>query len=148
MVCGARVKMDQLYPPFREGSAVPRTRRSYTPPNVARYLLDGPVLPSISETLPLAEAARRHLMGIYGRLTQYNGVSGRSATLSGKDEHGVPLSGHRYAYFLPADEDGDGRIDHLTIFASAGFTEAEQRALEILRHLVFAQGETRELCGS
>ena len=87
-------------------------------------------------------------MGIYGRLTQYNGVSGRSATLSGKDEHGVPLSGHRYAYFLPADEDGDGRIDHLTIFASAGFTEAEQRALEILRHLVFAQGETRELCGS
>ena len=131
-----------------EDSEVPRTRRSYMRPNVARYLLDGPLLPSISETLPLAEAARRRLMGIYGRLTQYNGVSGRSATLSGKDEHGVPLSGHRYAYFLPADEDGDGRIDHLTIFASAGFTEAEQRALEILRHLVFAQGETRELCGS
>src|SRR5207249_667677 len=84
-----------------EDSEVPRTRRSYMRPNVARYLLDGPLLPSISETLPLAEAARRRLMGIYGRLTQYNGLSGRSATLSGKDENGVPLSGHRHAYFLP-----------------------------------------------
>ena len=70
-----------------EDSEVPRTRRSYMRPNVARYLLDGPLLPSISETLPLAEAARRRLMGIYGRLTQYNGLSGRSATLSGKDEN-------------------------------------------------------------
>lgn len=103
--------------------------------NVVRYALDSTVLPLTTETLPIAEAARRTLMGIHGRLTERNGIRGHSQVLSGKDEHGQPLSGHRHAYYLPSDEDGDGRVDHLTVYASAGFGPDERRTVDRLRGL-------------
>jgi len=103
--------------------------------HVLRYVLDSTVLPLVTETLPAAEAARRALMGIHGRLTEERGVRGRSRALSGKDEHGQPLAGHRHAYYLPTDEDGDGRLDHLTLYAAGGFEPAELRACDLLREL-------------
>ncbi|GJQ27107.1 MAG: hypothetical protein HBSAPP02_21390 [Phycisphaerae bacterium] len=102
---------------------------------VVRYVLDSTVLPMVTETLPVAEAARRKLMSIHGQLTKRNGVRGRSPILSGKDERGQPLVGHIHAYFLPTDEDGDGRLDHLTVFARDGFDPEERRALDRLREL-------------
>ena len=102
---------------------------------VARYALDSTVLPLVTETLPVAEALRRALMSIYGRLTERNGERGRSPVFSGKDENGQPLGGHGHAYYLPTDEDGDGRLDHLTVFARGGFGDAERRALDLLREL-------------
>jgi CRISPR-associated protein Csb2 len=94
--------------------------------------------------LPVAEAARRALMGIHGRLTEMNGVRGRSDILSGKDEHGQRLAGHRHAYYLPTDEDLDGRLDHLTIYAWEGFGPDEQRAFDRLYDLrTGRQGEDR-----
>ncbi|MGH7915448.1 MAG: type I-G CRISPR-associated protein Csb2, partial [Candidatus Binataceae bacterium] len=102
---------------------------------VVRYALDSTVLPLVTETLPVAEAARRALMGMYGRLTEKDGIRGRSKVFSGKDELGPPLSDHRHAYYLPTDEDGDGRLDHLTIFAAAGFGPDERRALDGLHKL-------------
>lgn len=111
--------------------------RAVAPPliQVARYALDSTVLPLVTETLPVAEAARRALMGIYGRLTETDGVPGRSSVLAGKNEAGRPLVGHAHAYYLPSDEDGDGRLDHLTVFARAGFDHDEVRALDRLHHL-------------
>lgn len=103
---------------------------------VVRYALDSTVLPLVTETLPVAEAARRRLMGIYGRLTERNGIRGRSAALSGKDEQGQPLTAHRHAYYLPTDEDNDGRLDHLTVYAQDGFGLDEQRACDRLRELL------------
>lgn len=103
--------------------------------HVARYALDSTVLPLVTETLPVAEAARRALMGIHGRLTEENGVRGRSDVLSGKDEHDQPLVDHRHAYYLPTDEDGDGRLDHLTVYAASGFGRDERRAFDRLREL-------------
>lgn len=102
---------------------------------VARYALDSAVLPLVTETLPVAEAARRALMSIHGRITERNGVRGRSRMFSGKDDHGQPLSGHGHAYYLPTDEDDDGRLDHLTVFARDGFGPDERRALDRLRQL-------------
>ncbi|RIK62285.1 MAG: type I-U CRISPR-associated protein Cas5/Cas6 [Planctomycetota bacterium] len=102
---------------------------------VVRYALDSTVLPLVTETLPVAEAARRALMGIHGRITERSGVRGRSTVLSGKDEQGNPLTGHGHAYYLPTDEDGDGRLDHLTVFACAGFAQDERRALDQLREI-------------
>jgi len=115
----------------------PRLHRVENRPRiqVARYALDSRVLPLVTETLPVAEAARRALMSIYGCLTECEGTRGRSAIFSGKDEHGKPLVGHGHAYFLPADEDNDGRLDHLTVFARDGFADEEQRALDRLREL-------------
>ena len=102
---------------------------------VVRYALDSTVLPLVTETLPVAEAARRGLMGIYGRLTAKDGVRGRSPILSGKDAHNQPLAGHNHAHYLPTDEDDDGRLDHLTVFATSGFGPDERRALDGLREL-------------
>lgn len=102
---------------------------------VVRYVFDSTVLPLVTETLPVAEAVRRALMSIYGRLTERNGVRGRSKIFSGKDEHGRALSGHGHAYYLPTDEDGDNRLDHLTVFARDGFDGQELRALERLRQV-------------
>lgn len=102
---------------------------------VARYALDSTVLPLVTETLPVAEAARRALMSIHGRIAEWNDVRGRSPVFSGKGEHGDPLSGHGHAFYLPTDEDGDGRLDHLTVFAREGFGPAERHALDRLRQL-------------
>lgn len=111
---------------------------------VVRYALDSTVLPLVTETLHVAEAARRTLMGIYGRLTERNGIRGRSDVLSGKDEHEQPLTDHRHAYYLPTDEDGDGRLDHLTVYAAQGFGPDEQRAFDRLRELhTGREGEAR-----
>lgn len=116
----------------------PATRRS--PIQVARYVLDGTVLPLVTETLPLAEQARARLMGIHGRLAGGNGQPGRSETFSGKNEAGEPLEGHGHAYYLLTDEDGDGRLDHLTVVAERGFDELEVRALDRLRELTINEG--------
>jgi CRISPR-associated protein Csb2 len=103
---------------------------------VIRYVLDSTVLPLTTETLPVAEAVRRALMGIYGRQNPgADGRNGRSSVFSGKDEQGSRLIGHTHAYYLPTDEDGDGRIDHLIVFARGGFSAGERRAFDKLRDL-------------
>lgn len=102
---------------------------------VARLALDSAVLPLVTETLPVAEAARRALMSSYARLAAQKGFPTRSQTFSGKDVHGRPLSGHAHAYYLPTDEDGDGRLDHLTVYAAAGFTRMELQALHYVRKI-------------
>jgi len=104
---------------------------------VARYALDSTVLPLITDTLPTAEQARRRTMGIYGRLNpDKNGEKGRSATFSGKTEDGTKrLDPHLHAFYLPTDEDGDGRLDHLTVYAEESFGSGELKALDRLTEL-------------
>ena len=101
-------------------------------PRVVRFALDGPTLPPVTETLYLGEVARRYAQGVFGRL--FAGAS--SPVLSGKRPDGSPLEGHRHAFFLPTDEDGDGLLDHLTIASAAGFhPDRELVALESLRQI-------------
>ena len=120
---------------FKLESPLRRTSTQQPTIRVVRYALDSTVLPLVTEALPVAESARRALMGIYGRLTEKDGVRGRSAVLSGKDAHNQPLADHRHAYYLPTDEDGDGRLDHLTILAASGFGPDERRALDRMHEL-------------
>ncbi len=94
-------------------------------PTVARYLVDSPAAPPITEAILVADLARRAVMAWYGRYSR--GMA--SPILAGKDAAGTPLEGHRHAFYLPTDEDGDRRIDHLTIVAQDGFSIAEQEAL-------------------
>lgn len=130
---------------FKVERKPPNRPTSRPPIRVIRYALDSTVLPLVTETLPVAEAARRALMGIYGRLTEKDGVRGRSKVLSGKNEHDEPLADHTHAYYLPSDEDGDGRLDHLTVFASAGFGSDERRAFDLLREVrTGREGEERQ----
>lgn len=110
--------------------------------SLARFALDGPVLPLVADTLPLAEQARRSLLSKckYLALRREPGLADseiwrRSPAFWGKDEQGRPGTGHQHAFFLPADEDGDGRVDHLTIYAPMGFNALECQAINRLRRL-------------
>jgi CRISPR-associated protein Csb2 len=109
-----------------------RPRQGAGPDYVAaRFVIDGSVLPLVTETVYVAEIARQVLQGIYGKL--FYGES--SPVFSGKAENGRRLEGHRHAFFLPTDEDGDGRIDHITITTSTPFTAKEIAALDRLRRM-------------
>ena len=66
-------------------------------------------------------------MSIYGRR---NG-GGASLALSGKDEAGRPLQGHMHVFYLPTDEDGDGQLDHLTVWDPAGLSAEEFRVGDV-----------------
>ena len=79
---------------------------------VVRFAVDGNPLPMGFDTLRWGELARRSAMAQFGRRNE----GANSERLSGKDASGKPLSGHRHAFYLPTDEDGDGRLDHLTVW--------------------------------
>jgi CRISPR-associated protein Csb2 len=119
-------------------------------PQVVRFALDSTVLPLVTQTLPVAEGARRAL--IY-RLVEVRGRARYGAewswgehkakrqpvpltgAIAGKDPDDKPARGHTHAYFLPTDEDGDGRLDHLTLVAEGGFGPDEMQAMDRLREV-------------
>lgn len=90
-----------------------------------RWALDAPALPSVHAAVAMADALRRAAMSAYGGPDRAR----RSATLAGKDANGQPLSGHDHAHYLATDDDGDGLLDHLTIWASHGLGDDELEAL-------------------
>ena len=99
---------------------------SENPPTVARYALGGTVLPRLTETVYVAEISRRYVQGYYGRRAD----GGSSSVLSGKTaEHIARTDNHRHAFYLPTDEDGDGKLDHLTVYAPEGLGVGELMAL-------------------
>ena len=93
---------------------------------VVRFALSGKVLPMAFDTLRWGDVARDAAMSHYGGRRN---KETRSAILSGKDSAGKPLRGHRHAFYLPTDEDGDGRLDHLTVWAPGGLDEKEFLAI-------------------
>jgi CRISPR-associated protein Csb2 len=139
-----------------EVSAAPVKPRTIAQPvrTVARFALDAPVLPLVEETLPVAERVRVCLMGIfkklklrelYGSQIPADAEPVASEVFAGKDQHGQPLKGHQHAFFLPTDDDQDGRLDHVTVFAPRGFDRLEIGALNQLRELRFRDASTPPL---
>lgn len=113
---------------------------------VARYVLDVAEgrhpLPLVTETLPFAEEVRRQLGREYVRVTRESANDGDlpfSLILHGKDESGAKAKTHDHAFYLPTDEDGDGRIDHVTIYAAGRFSRNDVAALDKLSVLSFGK---------
>ena len=115
---------------------------------LARFLLDGPVLPLVTDSVRVAEAVRHAVMsrfGAWGRkhpaqaaryLIHRPGKPDRYASpvLAGKDADGRPLPAHGHAHYLPTSESGDPRrISHVTVFARAGFNPDDVASLTGLR---------------
>ena len=93
---------------------------------VVRFAMAGNPLPIATDALRWGELARKSAMARYGRQNEGR----RSKMLSGKDDAGKPLNkGHRHAFYVPTDEDGDGRLDHLTVWTPGGLNESEFRAV-------------------
>jgi CRISPR-associated protein Csb2 len=105
--------------PRRSKPARPKVERRYT---VARFALSSAVLPLVTDAMPLAETARF-------ALSHCRAGNSYSPALTGKTRDGEPLTGHEHAHFFVTDEDGDGRLDHLTVYAPCGFNRDDVEAL-------------------
>ena len=81
------------------------------------------VLPAVTDTLLVADKFRSAVMALCRQ---------PSAALSGHQPDGSPCEDHLHAYWWPMDDDNDGFIDHVTVWAPGGF---EQRDIDALRRL-------------
>ncbi len=147
-VPGAKWEM-YTRPDQRSTSTPEKERRPLSSPNrytVARFALDGPVLPLVQDTVLVADQMRRAIMSSYEKVRRRERYDGqtipdnterfKSENFSGKAPTGEPLrDDHSHAYYLPIDEDGDGRLDHVTIYSRRGFDTDEIRAIDSLRRL-------------
>lgn len=113
-----------------------KTFKKKQSPTVARFDLaaesvQADVRPRLVDSLYIADYMRKALMSLSGH--DNDGVP--SKTFSGKSEDGQPLNGHQHAFFLPVDDDNDGRIESLVVYAPKGFSGLDQVAMGRLRKL-------------
>lgn len=95
-------------------------------------------LPTLARTLPQAERLHRALVSKLG-------LGGEPCPeIVGRDEGGEPLRGHRHSHVLPVDFDGDGRLDHIVVFARMGLGGRAQRAIRQVRK-TYMKGGVGEL---
>jgi CRISPR-associated protein Csb2 len=102
---------------------------------VARFALAANVLPLVTGSLPFAELVRKALIR-----NRYD--TGFSEVICGKLADGTPLENHQHAHYIATDEDNDGRIDHLTIFAPRGFNEGDVSALNRISSVNWRESRT------
>ena len=119
----AYVRRRDCFTEFRRHAPSPPDRGEGA--QVVRFALTGRALPMAFDTLRWGELARKSAMSQYGR----NNNGEKSQSLSGKDASGTPLKGHGHTFYLPTDEDGDGRLDHLTVWTPGGLTAREFQAI-------------------
>ncbi len=124
--------------------ALPSVIRSPTTahsrPVVARFALRSAVLPPLEHTLSVGERLRVALMS---RARDEDGHT--LPIFSGRDAQGRPLQSGRHAFFLPLDDDEDGRLDHLLVWSRRGFEPGAQEALHSLTRLWGAEGHDLHL---
>ena len=123
------IRKRDCFTAFRSGRRQTRGRGAGA--TVVRFAMDGNPLPMAFDTLRWGELVRRAAMSKY---------YGRSEKLSGKDASGKPLSRHQHSFYLPTDEDGDGRLDHLTVWTPGGLDEKEFRAIVSVEELNLGGG--------
>jgi CRISPR-associated protein Csb2 len=96
-------------------------------PTTARFALSAAILPRLEDALAVGDRVRMALLR----------RSDGHPVFLGRDAAGQVTRGqwHDHAWFLPADDDADGAIDHVVVHAHAGFDRAALRALAQLRHV-------------
>lgn len=95
------------------------------PITIVRYALDAKPLPLLTDAITVGELARAAAMSWYGR---YH-AQASSEMLSGRAGSKPHDRQHQHAFYQPTDEDGDGRLDHLTVYCAAGLSAGERQAL-------------------
>jgi CRISPR-associated protein Csb2 len=106
----------------------PRTNESV---DLVRYALNTAtvgraVLPAVTDTLLVADKFRSAVMALCRQ---------PSVALSGHEADDSPCKDHQHAYWWPMDEDNDGFIDHVLVWAPGGFEQQETDALRRLTRL-------------
>jgi len=99
--------------------------------NFVRYALNTAtvgraVLPAVTDTLLVADKFRSAVMALCRQ---------PSVALSGHESNGSPCKEHQHAFWWPMDEDNDGFIDHVMVWAAGGVEQHEVDALRRLTRL-------------
>lgn len=99
--------------------------------NLVRYALNTatanrPVLPHVTDTLLIADRFRSAAIALHRE---------PSLNLSGHEADGAPGKSNQHAFWWPFDEDDDGFIDHVMVWAPGGFNASEVDALRRLTRL-------------
>lgn len=121
-------------------ATAPHTRHADEQPKkartTARFALYGKPLPRIEDAIRIGEALRRAVMGRAGDVLGSHQIP---SELSGHYPDGDSRSGH--AFWLPEDADGDGKVDHLLVYAPDGLSQQAARVLTSLRTVRRDDGE-------
>ena len=113
--------------------AVPETSGIAEDITVVRYRIDSAVRPLVTETVEIGNRFKRAAMSQYRTVDGSSGTSA-SPNLSGMDAGGSYLrDGHSHAFYLPTDDDGDLRLDHITVVSRTPFDQRHLDALERVR---------------
>jgi CRISPR-associated protein Csb2 len=94
-------------------------------PDAVRWAITGSPRASALVAAPIGDLLRRACMAHFG--DRFAGAA--SPILAGKDADGRPLQNHRHAHYLAVDEDQDGLLDHLIVWAPDGLGPQEIAAL-------------------
>ncbi len=109
---------------------LPRRKRLST---TARFAVCGVVRPRLTKALWIGERVRELLMGCSKSIMPDNNAA---VVFSGKYADGAPLTdSHSHAHYLCEAPEHDGRITHITVYASRGFTQKDELALSRLRRI-------------
>ena len=109
-------------------------------PTVARFLLAGHPRPRIEDAVTIGELMRRAALAQFGwRHDEAIGhrVPKAPCEISGRGADGKPLKdpSHAHAFWLPEDADGDGWIDHVSVFIRGGMNDSIRAALDRITRL-------------
>jgi CRISPR-associated protein Csb2 len=99
-------------------------------PTVARFAVSSAVRPKLTESLLIAERARKILMGCSRAIRKDEDAS---SVFSGKQKDGTPIANnHQHAHFLCESTSNDRFVSHLNVYAPMGFDSEDEKAFELL----------------
>lgn len=124
--------------PTPSGRRIRPSRNQRELPTVARFILAGRPRPNIFDTVKIAETMRLATMAKWRGETPPSYISGRNADGPLRDAQ------HTHAFWLPEDADGDGKIDHIVVFAQHGFCATSRTKLGELTKLWIEHGAPDE----
>lgn len=121
-------------------SAIPRLvrRREVTDDRsrftVARFLLAGRPRPRTEDSVKIGELMRLAALSKFG---WEDGRPKAPSVISGRGTDNKPLrdAEHTHTFWLPEDADGDGWIDHISVYAPSGFPVEVREKLDCLTRL-------------
>ena len=118
-------------------------------PTVARFLLAGRPRPRIEDTVRIGELMRHAALAQFGWRrdeAKDRWIPKAPWEISGRDADGRPLKdpSHTHAFWLPEDADGDGWIDHVSVFIAGGMNDGVRGALDRITRLWLAPKQRRD----
>ena len=129
------------------GRRLARTARDL--PTVARFLLAGRPLPRIEDAVRIGELMRRAALAQFGWRrdeVKNHPIPLAPPEISGRGADGKPLKdpSHQHAFWLPEDADGDGWIDHVSVYIASGINREVQAGLDRITRLWLAPKQRSE----